>query len=58
MNINDKSDFGYTFSVDLHIREKLHDHMNNYPLCAENISMKEKYFEKLFLTFLIKKNIK
>jgi ribonucleoside-diphosphate reductase subunit M2 len=36
MNIHDRSDIGYIFSVDLHIPDNLHDHMNNYPPCAEN----------------------
>ena len=33
MKLEDKGEKGYLFSVDLHI----HDHFNNYPLCAENI---------------------
>ena len=32
---------GYLFSVDLHIPEHLHDHFNNYPPCAEYISIKK-----------------
>lgn len=39
MNIGDKDEKGYLFSVDLHIPEELHEHMNNYPPCPENISI-------------------
>lgn len=71
MSIDDKADVGYTFSVDLHIPDKLHDYMNNYPPCPENISIKknqlnewqqkdyhESKIEKLCLTFHDKKNYK
>ena len=41
MNLDDEGEKGYLFSVDLHIPEHLHDHFNNYPPCAENISIKK-----------------
>jgi hypothetical protein len=39
LELNDKADTGYLFSVDLDIPNELHDHFNNYPPCAENISI-------------------
>ena len=37
--VKDDADKGYLFSVDLHIPSNLHDYMNNYPPCPENISI-------------------
>lgn len=67
--IDDKSNKGYLFSVDLHIPETLHDHFNNYVPCPENIKInkddlnkwqQENYnnsnVKKLCLTFYDKKN--
>ena len=41
MSLGDKDEKGYLFSVDLHIPEELHNYMNNYPPCPENISIKK-----------------
>jgi hypothetical protein len=69
MNLDDKGQTGYLFSVDLSLNDKLHDYFNNYPLCPENISIKkdnlnewqqenykETKIEKLCLTFNDKNN--
>jgi len=41
MSIDDEADTGYTFEVDLHIPDHLHDHFNNYVPCPENIQIKK-----------------
>jgi hypothetical protein len=41
MSIGDKDNKGFLFSVDLHIPENLHEYMNNYPPCPENIVIKK-----------------
>ena len=41
MALDDQGYKGFLFSVDLHIPNHLHDHFNNYPPCAENISIKK-----------------
>jgi hypothetical protein len=46
MSIGDNDEVGYLFSVDLHIPDNLHDHFNNYPPCAENISIKKDYLNE------------
>jgi len=43
MSLGDEDDKGYLFSVDLHIPENLHNYMNNYPPCPENISIQKEY---------------
>ena len=70
---NDKDDnketTGYLFSVDLHIPKELHNYMNNYPPCPENIVIQKEYLsewqkedyktskvKKLCCTFNDKKN--
>ena len=69
LNIPDDSNIGYTFSVDLHYPDELHDHHNNYPLACENMQTKKEYLnewqqenykeskiKKLLLTFFDKKD--
>ena len=46
LSIGDKDDKGYLFCVDLHIPVELHTHMNNYPPCPENISIKKEYLNE------------
>lgn len=57
MNLNDDSETGYIFEVDLYYPPELHDKHNDYPFCPERRSidniMKN---EKLLLTFHDKKN--
>lgn len=66
--LDPKSDIGYTFEVDLSIPKELHDYMNGYIPCPENISIdpsnlnhwqregyKESPITKLCTTFLPKK---
>jgi hypothetical protein len=68
VKLGDKDSKGYLFEVDLHIPEKLHNYMNNYPPCPENISIekddlnqwqqenyKKSNIKKLCLTFKDKK---
>jgi alkyl hydroperoxide reductase subunit AhpC len=42
MNLEDESNTGYLFQVDLKIPQDKHDYFNDYPLCPENISIKKK----------------
>jgi len=46
LEISDKSDIGYTMSVDLHIPEELHDYFNNYVPCPENIQIKKSFLSE------------
>ena len=67
LNIADNAKIGYTFSVDLHYPESLHNYHNNYPLACENMQTKKEYLnewqqekytetniKKLLLTFFDK----
>jgi hypothetical protein len=69
MQLDDKADKGYLFSVNLHLPDDKHDYFNNYPLCPENISIqkdelndwqqenyKQSSIQKLCLTFHDKVN--
>jgi hypothetical protein len=69
MSLGDKDSKGYLFEVDTHIPIELHDHMNQYPPLAENMSIKKEYLnewqqkdykqsniKKLCLSFHDKKN--
>lgn len=42
MSIDDKADIGYTFEVDLHIPDELHDYFNNYVPCPSNVQVQKK----------------
>lgn len=57
LNLQDDSDTGFIFEVDLHYPAELHDKHNDYPFCPERraISGITKN-EKLLLTFYDKKN--
>lgn len=57
LNLNDDSDIGYIFEVDLHYPRELHDKHNDYPFCPEKRSISGiTKNEKLLLTFYDKKN--
>jgi hypothetical protein len=58
MSIGDKDEIGYLFSVDLSIDESLHDHMNNYPPCPENISIEKSFLSDWQQESYRKSNIK
>jgi len=52
LNLNDDSDIGYIFEVDLHYPAELHDKHNDFPFCAEKrIIPGITKCEKLMLTF-------
>ena len=41
MQLDDKGEKGYLFSVSLSLPDDKHDYFNNYPLCPENISIQK-----------------
>ena len=44
LNINDDSNIGYIFDVDLHYPQHLHDHHASYPLAPEKINAQNSQF--------------
>lgn len=57
LNLNDDSNIGYIFEVDLHYPSELHDMHNDYPFCPEKRSISGiTKNDKLLLTFYDKKN--
>lgn len=57
LNLDDDSDIGYIFEVDLHYPSELHDAHNDYPFCPEKRSISGiTKNDKLLLTFYDKKN--
>lgn len=57
LNMNDDSDEGYIFEVDLHYSAELHDKHNDFPFCPEKRSVPGiTTNDKLLLTFYDKKN--
>lgn len=69
LKLDDESDIGYIYEVDLHYPESLHDAHNDFPFCAENRSVtdedakiisgggtKSKMMKKLLLTLYDKEN--
>lgn len=51
LELNDDSNTGYLFEVDLHYPSELHDCHNDYPFCPEKRSIPGVSQEKLMLTF-------
>ena len=55
--IPDNNKIGYTFEVDLHYPDKLHDLHNNYPLAPENLKIKKEWLNKWQQNDYIETNI-
>lgn len=56
MNTSDNSDFGFLLEVDLEYPKELHDLHNDYPFCAEHMSIGDSKQSKLVLTLYDKKS--
>lgn len=41
LSLGDKDEKGYELEVSIHLPDNMHDHMNNYPMFPENVSVKK-----------------